>query len=370
LNELEKIQKEKFELGENLHAKEIELKNLKQENSEIKNAFVKLEQGLSEKQDLLENWLKNYEKTKQDLLSCNGEIKKLKNDLNFSVLQNFDLHKEISALKKSIRDSESKYNLLSSGYDNLNIKYVENESLLQANKLKISDQETQIEKLNKILKEMKINENFHSTNLSILKDILVKYKENYIKQISNIEKIYSNKILKLKTKIKNFIKKFNTLCTEKQSDIQANQEHENKRNCLTDSLITNYKQTITTIEIEKTKLLYQIENYEKYIKEKELEIKSQKQTESIITQLNIKVEMLKKEYNKALKNNQLNSNFTKIEQELSSEKETNKDLTNKISLIEDKLEQYKIENQGKSKIIDERNEEIRKLKQELILIQK
>jgi chromosome segregation ATPase len=121
-------------------------------------------------------------------------------------------------------------------------------------------------------------------------------------------------------------------------------------------------QKLEGYNIERNKLVYQIQNYERYLKEREksLEDKTEKinQLELQLNTLNCQQELANKE------NIKIQKTLTeKYKDEISNKEESiKKNFFTQISDLKNQLNQYKIELQGKNKIIEERNDEIRALK--------
>jgi len=144
-------------------------------------------------------------------------------------------------------------------------------------------------------------------------------------------------------------------------------------------IIENYKKSINDLknelrekllklekhDAEKNKLIYQIQNYERYMKENERKSSESSEKvnkmELVINQLNSKVDIMTKENAKYQRN--LN---TILKEDLVKEEILKKDFIQQISDLKNQLQQYKIENQGKSRIIEERNEEIKMLKSQFL----
>lgn len=142
------------------------------------------------------------------------------------------------------------------------------------------------------------------------------------------------------------------------------------------TIIENYKKFINELkndlkdkmiklekhDLDKNKLIYQIQNYERFMKESEKKLNDNNektnQMELTINQLNSKIDIMNKENLKAQKNI-----ITKIREDLANKEENlRQDYIQQISNLKNQINQYKIENEGKSKIIEERNEEIKLLK--------
>lgn len=118
-------------------------------------------------------------------------------------------------------------------------------------------------------------------------------------------------------------------------------------------------------DVEKNKLIYKIQNYERYMKETEKKCNESNektaQMELVMNQLNSKIDIMNKENLKVQKNLSL-----KLREEMEvREEKFKKDYLQQVSDLKNQLQQYKVENQGKSKIIEERNEEIRFLKTQI-----
>jgi len=143
-------------------------------------------------------------------------------------------------------------------------------------------------------------------------------------------------------------------------------------------IIENYKKSVNELkndlkdklikmekhEVEKNKLIYQIQNYERFMKESEKKTYESNekviQMELVINQLNSKLDIINKENLKVQKNIS-----SKLKEELIKEEISKKEYLQQIVELRNQLQQYKIENQGKSRIIEERNEEIKLLKSQI-----
>ena len=164
----------------------------------------------------------------------------------------------------------------------------------------------------------------YKNNIEDLKNSIIKMYEHYNILLLNIENKTKSKFDKINekiTKIKSTLK------------IIPNQKGKNEK---------TMKLIISKLENEKEKLLTRISNLEMSMKEKD---KRANNYEKLLKQKEELISQLEKELN--LKS----VNYSELET-------MNKELCQK-------LEMYIIENSGKSKVIEERNEEIKKLKKML-----
>jgi N-terminal acetyltransferase B complex non-catalytic subunit len=205
----------------------------------------------------------------------------------------------------------------------------ENESL----KKKIKEIKSENESLNKKVKETnnkinlvknsnKENGKIFIVNLKEIKEVMIKVYENCNKKFIETENYYEKKFKEMEEKIQRI-------------KLLLNQRKKIRR-----SSTKGFKIELTKLENEKQKMLTQINNYEINFKarSKELKILKEeiKEKEKIISDLKIEIKESK-------------SNLSEIEAD------------NKA--LKQQLEMYIIENNGKSKIIEERNEEIKKYKE-------
>ena len=154
--------------------------------------------------------------------------------------------------------------------------------------------------------------------------------EQFINKINNEQKKYENKINMMKIRLKR-IKNLLMKCLSK------NKNKEEDKNIF---IINNLKEEISKIEKGKQKLEVQISSYDINFKKQNNEITKLKNELSLALK---KVDKLKNEI-------KLNAN----------DKYELDDMNKKLKK---QLEMYKIENNGKSKVIEERNNEISKLKE-------
>ena len=245
------------------------------------------------------------------------------------------------------------------------------------------------EELIKLVNESKEKEKKNINNLNIIKDNFIKIYENMNKNFISFEKKYNTKISCMKQKISSLIKSIIEL-NNKNNKIKSKLENKIKsqsaqidQNIIEqsqlstvqlklnlsrsssdhDEILAKYKFSIEKLESEKQKMLLKIENLEKLIKENNKKKNNPQNSDNnnVIPMLNSKIDWLQKEYNKLVQ-----EILPKSKYELQIEKENNLNLVSKIKELETILEQYKIELYGKSKIIEERNEEIKNYKLELL----
>ena len=348
--------------------------NLKEMLCDLEKQYKKLEEEL--KNIKLIN--SNLEKDKNEMIKENEIIiNKLDEKLNILIkneIKYIEMFQQISEKTKF-------------SYDNFHKVFLDQEKKYE-NKIKILNEKLQNIKM-KIIK--KINKNFiDSQNLVLNKndditksfiisqlnkfEIISKKKsnENLINPInsfsinSNYKKNSSKNLIINKEKmnsIKNLpdIISINTINKENENKIFLLEEGYKK---IINELKNEIYEKITKIEkydIERTKLVYQIQNYERYMRENEKKYQENNekigQTDLVINQLNSRLDIINKENLKAKK-----IIINKHKEELEREEKVKKDYCQQIIDLKNQLQQYKTENQGKSKIIEERNEEIRLLK--------
>jgi hypothetical protein len=397
-DEISKLTEEVFqlkELNESLKFNENVKNSLKDEN-------LQLQKENNELECKIKNFdLKILDNEKNEKFWENFQ-KELENKIYFLKDENDKKEASINKLVKELMEISQEKSNKNELLKNEKIWKIENDKLLAKIDLlsqQILDQENKIiqedDKNSTIITSYKNKEILHTTNLNFLKDSLVKLYDTTNKIFILFEKKYKNKIASLKDKINKLSKTIKELVCDKNKEIEKLSQNLQSQNLSSnEKLNSEYKLNIDRLELEKTKLIFQIQNLERYVKENQSRTEERKKTTSSrssnslnilhgngnendlksnqtnlnenniskITILNTKVDWLQKEYNK----------FQQIlepqyKEEINKEKEKNLSYYNKLKEIELKLNQFKIENAGKSKIIEERNEEVRLLKEQLQL---
>ena len=283
----------------------------------------------------------NEEKLKKEEKEKNEKYKKFMNLKVMRIYSNsYKLKNENNANanndKKNYEELEKKYNELKIE----NNKNNENNMRIGIVHLKeIKTLKEKYEKEIKILKEKNISLNKemkekNTTNKISLdnntKKIMNDLCEQFINKINNEQKKYENKINMMKIRLKR-IKNLLMKCLSK------NKNKEEDKNIF---IINNLKEEISKIEKGKQKLEVQISSYDINFKKQNNEITK-----------------LKNELSMALKK------VDKLKNEIKLNANDKYELDDMNKKLKKQLEMYKIENNGKSKVIEERNNEISKLKE-------
>jgi len=359
--------------------------------------LIQIEEQQNEIIDLIKkenlNLKYNLAKLEDDLIK---EREKSSEDNKKSVEENLIIKEKINELEKRLEKhlgNEVKYidmfrqisEKTKSSYEVFHRIYLEQEKRYDK---KLNELKTKLESIKiKIVKKINIKfmeDNNILNNKSTTKIISVNSSSN-INQVRKIS--FQNKfdILSIPPKNKStnqiqIIKQTtnnNPLTNIKISTTDSNREEEIEAEYTI--LIENYRKIINELkhdlkdklikiekhDIDKNKLIYQIQNYERYMKESEKKFIESNgksaQMELVINQLNSKIDIMNKENLKSQKNLSL-----KIKEEIAiKEEKIVKEHLNQLADLKNQLQQYKIENQGKSKIIEERNEEIHYLKSKI-----
>ena len=282
----------------------------------------------------------NEEKLKKEEKEKNEKYKKF---MNLKVMRIYSNSYKLKNANANANNDKKNYEELEKKYNELKIennKNNENNMRIGIVHLKeIKTLKEKYEKEIKILKEKNISLNKemkekNTTNKISLdnntKKIMNDLCEQFINKINNEQKKYENKINMMKIRLKR-IKNLLMKCLSK------NKNKEEDKNIF---IINNLKEEISKIEKGKQKLEVQISSYDINFKKQNNEITKLKNELSLALK---KVDKLKNEI-------KLNAN----------DKYELDDMNKKLKK---QLEMYKIENNGKSKVIEERNNEISKLKE-------
>jgi len=262
-------------------------------------------------------------------------------------------------------------------YENFHKTYLEQENKYDK---KIKELKLKIENIKmKVIK--KINKRFIelnniANNKTNLKQVV---SHNSVNNVNLIRKIsFQNKFEILGIPVRNISS--NNISINN-NDKNKKQKHEKNQDEIEEQfldIIENYKNSVNELknelkdkllkiekhDLEKNKLIYQIQNYERFMKENEKKCSESNekvsQMELVVNQLNSKIDIMNKENLKNQKNIAM-----KLKEDLLKEEIIKKDYIQQIADLKNQLQQYKIENQGKSRIIEERNEEIKMLKSQI-----
>lgn len=178
--------------------------------------------------------------------------------------------------------------------------------------------------------QLKDNKKIIKANISTIKDSIISTYEIQNLALSSFQKKFKDALLINNTKISKIQKALKTLTdTKANSVINANKEKA-------------LKDIINRLEVEKDKMNIKLTNYEHFFKELKAKVTL---LESELNENMTKAQVLKKENEELIKSN----------------KKQNQDIKD----LQQKVDMYIIENSGKSKIIEERNDEIKQLKSQV-----
>ena len=361
--EIDKLLQIQIELNENIALLKVENSVLKEENTKIKEYISKLENEIIEER---EKSSVNQKKYNEENFIKEEKLDQLEKRIELFITNEVKYTDMFQQIKEKIKSSyESFHKIFLDQEIRFDKKLKELKGKLDSIKMKV------VKKINSKFIEgnnilnTKPNTNTKLNNINLIRKI--SFQEKFeIMGISEKNKS-SNQIIKQAVD-NNPVKNIKIIT------------YENKREEATETtekdysiIIDNYKKSINELkndlkdkliklekhDVEKNKLIYQIQNYERFMKETEKKFydnnEKTAQMEMFINQLNSKIDIMNKENLKIQKN--LSS---KLKEELANKEEKNKkDYLQQVVDLKIQLEQYKIENQGKSKIIEERNEEIR-----------
>ena len=317
--ENQKILKTNLDLRELIDEMKIELNNqnqkIIQQHSEIKNISKKYENEINQLNATYEKEKQKYDEKIFELSAFNPQKQeaKIKNDIETKykiIIKNKDLEisnltEEVNELKEELSLKEKELNILKI---NLNEQlYTERETHSYQMKdlvMKISNQ-NQLEKADKekeILQEFKLNSKQNEERTELLHKEL----DNIRTEKAQNEIKYNKELFELDTKLK--------------------EEMDNNQLLIND--INNFKE-----DIEKIKLfLYNKDDEINKLNEENIKINQDKET----LMLNIKEkEKILEEQIKGL--NELKKNYKLITNDINIKKEENKNLTKKISELEEQL---------------------------------
>ena len=334
INEL-KLENEKLSKQTTLNFKLIQ-----EENDELNKDIKKLNETIKElktkEKEFIEKEKEKEKKEQQKVIDkkySNNNLKVMRIFSNKFIFKNNNTSEIILKLK----ETEKKYNELKKAKEKENIALNNQNSILITKEIKsIKDK---YEKEMKELQEKNITLNNQIKTINIkkitsniiskeeLKKVVTEISEHFKKIMTNTQSRYENRILSMKQKL---IKIRNTL----------NKYIKNKNKEKEGEIVVELKEEISQIEKEKQKMKVQISNYD---------INFQKQ--------NNEITKLKNELSEA------NKKLNKLNNEVRWNHNDKYELNDMNKKLKKQLEMYIIENNGKSKVIEERNDEISKLKE-------
>ena len=337
INEL-KLENEKL-----LKQTTLNFKLIQEENDELNKDIKKLNETIKElktkEKEFIEKEKEKKEKEEQqkekslDKKYSNNNLKVMRIFSNKFIFKNNNTSEIILKLK----ETEKKYNELKKAKEKENIALNNQNNILITKEIKsIKDK---YEKEMKELQEKNITLNNQIKTINIkkissnvitkeeLKKVVTEISEHFKKIMTNTQSRYEYRILSMKQKL---IKIRNTL----------NKYIKNKNKEKEGEIVVELKEEISKIEKEKQKMKVQISNYD---------INFQKQ--------NNEITKLKNELSEA------NKKLNKLNNEVRWNHNDKYELNDMNKKLKKQLEMYIIENNGKSKVIEERNNEISKLKE-------
>ena len=334
INEL-KLENEKL-----LKQTTLNFKLIQEENDELNKDIKKLNETIKElktkEKEFIEKEKEKKEKEQQKIIDkkySNNNLKVMRIFSNKFIFKNNNTSEIILKLK----ETEKKYNELKKAKEKENIALNNQNNILITKEIKsIKDK---YEKEMKELQEKNITLNNQIKTINIkkissnvitkeeLKKVVTEISEHFKKIMTNTQSRYENRILSMKQKL---IKIRNTL----------NKYIKNKNKEKEGEIVVELKEEISKIEKEKQKMKVQISNYD---------INFQKQ--------NNEITKLKNELSEA------NKKLNKLNNEVRWNHNDKYELNDMNKKLKKQLEMYIIENNGKSKVIEERNNEISKLKE-------
>ena len=334
INEL-KLENEKL-----LKQTTLNFKLIQEENDELNKDIKKLNETIKElktkEKEFIEKEKEKKEKEQQKIIDkkySNNNLKVMRIFSNKFIFKNNNTSEIILKLK----ETEKKYNELKKAKEKENIALNNQNNILITKEIKsIKDKyEKEMKELQekniilnnqiKTINAKKITSNIISKEE--LKKVVTEISEHFKKIMTNTQSRYENRILSMKQKL---IKIKNTL----------NKYIKNKNKEKEGEIVVELKEEISKIEKEKQKMKVQISNYD---------INFQKQ--------NNEITKLKNELSEA------NKKLNKLNNEVRWNHNDKYELNDMNKKLKKQLEMYIIENNGKSKVIEERNDEISKLKE-------
>jgi hypothetical protein len=368
--EIDKLLQIQIELNENIALLKVENSVLKEENTKIKEYISKLENEIIEER---EKSSVNQKKYNEENFIKEEKLNQLEKRIELFITNEVKYTDMFQQIKEKIKSSyESFHKIFLDQEKRYDKKLKELKGKLDSIKMKV------VKKINsKFIEGNNIFNTKPNTNIKLTNST---NNINLIRKISFQDKFEIMGISDKNNSSNQIIKQVvdnNPLNNLKIITYEKKREEATEATEATEAdyskIIDNYKKSINELkndlkdklikldkhDVEKNKLIYQIQNYERFMKETEKKLydnnEKTAQMEMFINQLNSKIDIMNKENLKIQKN--LSS---KLKEELANKEEKyKKDYLQQVVDLKIQLQQYKIENQGKSKIIEERNEEIR-----------
>ena len=295
--------------------------------------FIEKEKQYIEKENQLILKQKQYEEQKQNDLN----LKKKYNNNNLKVMRIFSnkfiyKNNKIAEMILKLKESEKKYTQLKKEKENIeNIAQNNQDNTLLIKAKYEKDINTLKEKnliLNNQIKSINQKKKSNEVSNNEIKNIVMELSEHFNKILIRTQSKYDNKIISMKQKL---VKMKNTLMKYIKTKNTLNNNN---------AIITELKDELSQMEKEKQKMKVKISNYDINFKK-----------------LNNEITLLKTELSEA------NKTLNKLNSEARFNYNDKYELDNMNKKLKKQLEMYIIENNGKSKVIEERNNEITKLKE-------
>ena len=295
--------------------------------------FIEKEKQYIEKENQLILKQKQYEEQKQNDLNLNKKY----NNNNLKVIRIFSnkfiyKNNKITEMILKLKESEKKYTQLKKEKENIeNIAQNNQDNTLLIKAKYEKDINTLKEKnliLNNQIKSLNQKKKSNEVSNNEIKNIVMELSEHFNKILIRTQSKYDNKIISMKQKL---VKMKNTLMKYIKTKNSLNNNN---------VIITELKDELSQMEKEKQKMKVKISNYDINFKK-----------------LNNEITLLKTELSEA------NKTLNKLNSEARFNYNDKYELDNMNKKLKKQLEMYIIENNGKSKVIEERNNEITKLKE-------
>ena len=295
--------------------------------------FIEKEKQYIKKENQLILKQKQYEEQKQNDLNLNKKY----NNNNLKVMRIFSnkfiyKNNKITEMILKLKESEKKYTQLKKEKENIENIAQNNQDNTLLIKAKYEKDINSLKEKNLILNNQikSINQKKKSNEVSNneIKNIVMELSEHFNKILIRTQSKYDNKIISMKQKL---VKMKNTLMKYIKTKNSLNNNN---------TIITELKDELSQMEKEKQKMKVKISNYDINFKK-----------------LNNEITLLKTELSEA------NKTLNKLNSEARFNYNDKYELDNMNKKLKKQLEMYIIENNGKSKVIEERNNEITKLKE-------
>ena len=325
------VKEENDELIKDINKLNETINKMKQKEKE----YIEKEKQFIAKENLLLEKQKQFEQQKQNDLKKICDKKYSQNNLKvMRIFSNKFIYKNnnLSEIILKLKEAEKKYNQLKKEKENIeNIAQNNQDNTLLIKAKYEKDINSLKEKnliLNNQIKSITQKKKSNEVSNNEIKNIVMELSEHFNKILIRTQSKYDNKIISMKQKL---VKMKNTLMKYIKTKNSLNNNN---------AIITELKDELSQMEKEKQKMKVKISNYDINFKK-----------------LNNEITLLKTELSEA------NKTLNKLNSEARFNYNDKYELDNMNKKLKKQLEMYIIENNGKSKVIEERNNEITKLKE-------